>query len=143
MKRFAEATAELRRLQAELELAIADLRGSYAKKIDRYKSEQQGVAEHLQRYAQDNYSTLFAKAKRSTIGYRSSHLTINTLQTSLASVREGISSHPSSGACLLWASNEEVSIAEPQARIASAPKKMAQALDVSVVLPSAPRSSKQ
>ena len=75
MKRFAKATAELRRLQAELELAIADLRGSYAEKIERYKSEQQAVAERLQRYAQDNYETLFAKIKshdlrHGTIGFR-------------------------------------------------------------------------
>ena len=75
MKHFAEATAELKRLQAELELAIANLRGSYADKIAHYKAQQQKVAERLQRYAQDNYGSLFAKGKshdlrHGSIGFR-------------------------------------------------------------------------
>lgn len=68
MKRFTEATAELKHLEGDLELEIAALRGSYAEQIAHYKAEQQAVAECLQCYAQDNYSTLFAKARATTCG---------------------------------------------------------------------------
>ena len=75
MKRFAEATAELKRLEADLELKIAALRGSYAEQVAHYKDEQQAIAERLQRYAQDNYGSLFAKGKshdlrHGSIGFR-------------------------------------------------------------------------
>ena len=77
MKEYAEATSELKSLEAELEQRINGIKEAFQEKITHFQARRNEAVDTLQSYALRNHSQLFKRKK----SYDCSQLNVHGLET--------------------------------------------------------------